>query len=102
MLAVIFGVFLAKDKGLRVTAVIRSRKRILVYAAMAFFLFLNTVTKTLAAGELTSAQIYPVLQGANLICSALMAHILFREKANLKSILGMSIAFAGLLIMNML
>ena len=102
LLAVIFGVFLAKDKGLRVTAVIRSRKRILVYAAMAFFLFLNTVTKTLAAGELTSAQIYPVLQGANLICSALMAHILFREKANLKSILGMSIAFAGLLIMNML
>jgi drug/metabolite transporter (DMT)-like permease len=102
LLAVIYGAFLAKNKGFKLTPVIRSRKRILVYAAMAFFLYLNTVTKTLAAGELSSAQIYPVLQGANLICSALMAHIMFKEKANLKSVTGMSVAFVGLLIMNML
>ena len=101
-LAIFVGIFLAKEKGFKVTPVISSKKSILVYFAMAFFLFLNTSSKTLAAGELTTAQIYPVLQGANLICSALMAHILFKEKTNVKSISGMAIAFAGLLIMNLL
>ena len=102
LLFIISGLFVAKDKGIKLTPVITGRKRILVYFAMAFFLFLNTTAKTMAAGELTSAQIYPVLQGANLICSALMAHLLFKEKANVKSVVGMSVAFAGLLIMNML
>ena len=102
LLLIISAAFLLKDKGIEVTPVISSKKSILIYFAMAFFLFLNTTSKTMAAGKLTSAQIYPVLQGANLICSALMAHILFKEKANLKSSVGMAVAFSGLLIMNML
>ena len=51
---------------------------------------------------LTAAQIYPVLQGSNLLLSGVMAHFIFRERSNLKSVVGMSVAFAGLLLMNML
>ena len=52
---------------------------------MSLFLFLNTSLKTLAAGILPSAQIYPVLQGANLILSGLMAHFLFKEVKPLRN-----------------
>ncbi len=71
-----------------------------IYFAMAFFLYLNSTTKTMAASFLSSAQIYPVLQGANLILSALMAHFLFKEKMNMKSLFGILTAFAGLLIIH--
>lgn len=91
-----------KEKSFAVTPVVSSKRNLLIYFLTAFFLFINTVFKTMAAGKLTSAQIYPVLQGANLICSALMAQIFFKEKTNYKSILGMSIAFIGLLVMNLL
>lgn len=70
-----------------------------IYFAMAFFLYLNSTTKTMAASFLSAAQIYPVLQGANLILSALMAHFLFKEKMNLKGLCGILTAFAGLLIL---
>ncbi|MBQ7901188.1 MAG: EamA family transporter, partial [Clostridia bacterium] len=69
-------------------------------AAIAVCLYINSFSKTLAAGYLTSAQIYPVLQGSNLICSALLARILFNEKITAKSVAGMVCAFAGLMIMN--
>ncbi|MBQ7037415.1 MAG: EamA family transporter [Clostridia bacterium] len=75
------------------------KKSVWIYFCMAFFLYLNSVTKTMAAGFLPSAQIYPVLQGANLILSALMANFIFKEKMNRKGVLGMTIAFLGLLLM---
>lgn len=91
-----------KQKSFAVTPAVSSKRNIWTYFIMSFFLFLNTVFKTLAATLLTTAQIYPVLQGSNLICSGLMAHIMFKEKANTKSVIGMTIAFIGLLIMNLL
>lgn len=102
LLAILQIMVSAKEKSFSVTPAVSSKKNLLTYFLMSFFLFLNTVFKTMAAGLLTSAQIYPVLQGSNLICSALMAQIFFKEKANYKSILGMSIAFIGLLVMNLL
>ena len=78
------------------------KRHIWLYVSMSFFLYLNSVTKTIAAGFLSAAQIYPVLQGANLILSALMAHILFKEKMNWKGIVGILTAFAGLMIMHFL
>jgi len=86
----------------RTSPLLYDRRHIVVYFAMAFFLYLNTVTKTMAAAFLTSAQIYPVLQGANLILSAVMSHILFKEKINIKGIAGIITAFAGLMLLNLL
>ncbi|MBQ7033394.1 MAG: EamA family transporter [Clostridia bacterium] len=80
--------------------ILYSRHHIGLYFAMAFFLYLNSVTKTMAAGFLSAAQIYPVLQGANLILSALMAHLLFKEKMNLKGFCGILTAFTGLMLMH--
>lgn len=63
-------------------------------------LFLNSFSKTLAARYLSSAEIYPVLQGANLIASAALTHILLKEKITRRCLFGMAIAFLGLMIMN--
>ncbi len=82
------------------TPKLHDKRHMGLYFAMAFFLYLNSVTKTMAASFLSAAQIYPVLQGANLILSALMAHLLFKEKMNLKGIAGVLTAFAGLMIMH--
>ncbi len=90
-----------KDKEL-LTQEVYNKKHILAYFSMSLFLFANTALKTLASGVLKSAQIYPVLQGLNLILSGLMAHFIFKEKASVKSILGMAMAFCGLMIMNLL
>lgn len=93
--------FIAARKGTPKTKPkLYSRHHIGLYFAMAFCLYLNSVTKTMAASFLSAAQIYPVLQGANLILSALMAHLLFKEKMNIKGIAGVLTAFAGLMIMH--
>ena len=63
-------------------------------------LFINSFSKTLAARHLSSAEIYPVLQGANLIASAALTHILLKERITKRCLLGMVVAFLGLMIMN--
>ena len=60
----------------------------------------NSLSKTTAANYMSSAEIYPVLQGANLIASSILAQILLKEKINKKSILGMICSFIGLLVMH--
>lgn len=76
-------------------------KHIFICFIIAVGLYLNSYSKTFAAGYLSSAEIYPVLQGANLISSAVLAHILLKERINKKSILGMTCAFVGLLVMHL-
>lgn len=63
-------------------------------------LFMNSYSKTLAARFLTAAEIYPVLQGANLIASALLTRILLKEKITPRCIAGMLFAFVGIIIMS--
>lgn len=77
-------------------------KYILICVVISFGLYLNSFSKTFAASYLTTAEIYPVLQGANLIASALLAQLLLKEKITKKSAAGMLCAFIGLLIMNLL
>ncbi len=77
-------------------------KYIAVCVVISLGLYLNTYSKTFAAAYLTSAEIYPVLQGANLIASAILASILLKEKITKKSVIGMICAFLGLIIMNVL
>ena len=100
ILAFFVGTLLNK-KMPKVSEKLYSTKHIGIYFAISFFLYINSVMKTMAAGLLSAAQIYPVLQGANLIMSALMAHFLFKEKMNIKGVFGILIAFSGLMILHM-
>lgn len=68
---------------------------------LALMMFLNTFFKTQAGKGLSSVQIYPVVQGAALILSALMSAIFFKEKITIKSIIGIILAFCALLIINL-
>ena len=69
---------------------------------MSVALIINSYFKTKAAAYLGSAQLYPLNQGMALILSTLMASVLFKEKLTAKCVIGICIAFAGLLIMNVL
>lgn len=79
-----------------------NKKYIAICGIISLGLYLNSYSKTFAASYLTTAEIYPVLQGANLIASAILASILLKEKITNKSVLGMLCAFLGLIIMNVL
>ena len=70
-------------------------------AATAAAQFLNSYSKTLAARELSAAEIYPVLQGANLIASAVLARILLKEPITKRCILGITLAFIGVILMKL-
>lgn len=74
--------------------------RYLYVAIMAIMLFANSLFKTKAAVFLDSAQLYPITQGMGLILSSLMAAIFFKERLTVKCIIGMSVTFVGMLIMN--
>ena len=76
-------------------------KYFLLYPATAGAQFLNSFSKTLAAKTLPAAEIYPVLQGANLIASAVLASVLLKEPISKRCILGMALAFAGILLMKL-
>ena len=78
-------------------------KKLLGYIIlMAVCLFANSYFKTVAAQYLDSVLLYPLNQGAALIISTAMSVILFREKLTIKCILGLIIAFIGLLMINVL
>lgn len=69
---------------------------------MSVCLFLNSYFKILAAKYLMAAELYPLSQGGALVLSAAMAAIFFREKLNLKGIIGILMTFAALIIINVL
>lgn len=69
---------------------------------MAISLFTASYFKTLAANELPAVLVYPLNQGSSLIISALMAAMFFKEKINLKAIIGIILAFIGLITINVL
>ena len=103
---ILLPVLLATEKG-SVTHAYQNAKKILSKAAvfvavMAVCLFANSFFKTLAAGYLPAAQLYPLNQGGSLILSSVMAAVFFKEKLTLPCILGILTAFAGLLFINVL
>lgn len=69
---------------------------------MSVALIISSYFKTKAAAYLGSAQLYPLNQGMALILSTLMASVLFKEKLTLKCVVGIFIAFIGLIVMNVL
>ncbi len=103
-----FPIFRAKDKrsvaqnGESFSSPIAVVKPIVGYVSvMALCLFLNSYFKTAAAQYLTATQIYPIVQGGSLVCSMLMAHFLFKEKINLRAVVGIVLCLAALLIINL-
>ena len=78
-------------------------KPIFIYIMiMSVCLFAYSYFKTNAANYLSSAQLYPLSQGAGLIISSVMSATLFREKLTLKCIIGLALSFAALIIINVL
>ena len=71
-------------------------------SVMAVCLFLYSYLKTGAARFLDSAQLYPLSQGASLIISSVMASLLFGEKITAKCVIGLALAFCGLMVINVL
>ena len=69
---------------------------------MAACLFANSYFKTLAAQKLDAVLLYPLNQGAAVVLSLLMAAIFFKEKINAKCIVGISLSFVALLLINLL
>ena len=69
---------------------------------MSVCLFLNSYFKTVAANHIPAAQLYPLTQGAALILSTFMSAIFFKEKLTPKCIVGIVLAFAGLIFINVL
>ncbi|MBQ8849996.1 MAG: EamA family transporter [Clostridia bacterium] len=107
-LLICFPLFRARDKktaasgGAAIQSPVAVVKPIAIYVAiMAVCLFLNSYFKTAAAGHLTATQIYPINQGGSLILSMLMAHFLFKEKINLRAVIGIALCLCALLIINL-
>jgi len=69
---------------------------------MAICLFLNSYFKTLAATRLTATEIYPLYQGGAVVLSMLMSAVFFKEKINLRCILGVALSFVALIMINVL
>ncbi|MBR4959818.1 MAG: EamA family transporter [Clostridia bacterium] len=76
---------------------------IMIYiVVMAVCMFANSWLKTKAAVYLTSAELYPLYQGASLILLAAMSAVFFKEKITLRSAVGIVLAFVSLIMMNLL
>lgn len=79
-------------------------KNLWIYLILiAAFLFFNTYLTTLTNQYIdNTVLIYPLKFGSNLILSAIMAAVLFKEKINSRSILGMTLISISILLINVL
>ncbi len=71
-------------------------------SVMSVCIFLNTLFSTAAAGILPAAELYPLMQGGGLSVSMLMSHFLFREKINVRCVIGVILTFVSLLMINLI
>lgn len=78
-------------------------KKLAVYVViMSLCLFLHSLFSTMAAGYLTSSQLYPLMQGGALVLSMCMCALFFGEKITSRCVLGICVTFAALLCINLL
>lgn len=69
---------------------------------MAVCMFVTSFLRTLAANRLDAIVLYPFNHGGGFIMSSLMAAVVFKERLTVKAIIGIVVAFVGLLIINFL
>ena len=67
--------------------------------AIALFLCNYFAVEAAAPGRLSAVQLYPAREGLNMLLGVLMSHFLFREKANLRCIIGCFLAFIATLLL---
>ncbi len=79
----------------------KSKMVLLYLVIMAVCLFLNSFFQTMAAQYLSSAELFPMSKSLALILSVIMAAVFFHEKVNFKCILGVILAFIGILVINL-
>ncbi len=79
---------------------VRFGKTVGMIAVMSVCIFVNTYCKVLAAERLNAVLLYPLHQGASLILATGMSAVLFKEKLTAKAVIGILLAFAGLLIIS--
>ncbi len=79
-------------------------KKLWIYLILiALFLFFNTYLTTLTNTYIkNTVLIYPLKFGSNLILSAIMASIIFKEKMNFKSVFGMILITISIIFINVL
>lgn len=80
---------------------LKSKKYIVFYVIYSIFLYINLLSKTIASSTIPASQMYPLLQGANLILSAVMAAVLMKERLNTKSIISIIIALVAIFLITM-
>ncbi len=68
---------------------------------MAVCLFLHSYAKTAANDYFAPAELYPMTQGGAVLLSLLMSALFFRERVNLRCIVGISLAMLGLFFLNL-
>ena len=73
------------------------RRLALFVILMSACLFLHSFCSTAAAGYLSSAQLYPLMQGSALILSMLMSAVCFGERINVRCVIGIVSSFAAML-----
>ena len=79
------------------------KKRLIAYVViMSVSLFLYSMFSTMAGDYLTSAEIYPLMQGGALVLSMLMSALFFGERITPRCIVGILITFVALLSINLL
>ena len=84
----------------RITPVLLDKRHLIIFFIISAALYLNSTTKTLATGYIPATMLYPTLQGANLIASAILASLIFKERITKKSVVGKAIALSSILLMN--
>ncbi len=97
VLAVVFGLSSVKKQGKVQQMPAKAYGYVVV---MAICLFAYSLFKTKAASLLPAAQLYPLSQGLSIILSSIMATVFFKERMTRESVIGISLAFISLLIMN--
>lgn len=91
--------FVKKKKG---KAPFRPKKVLPYIVVMAILLFAVNFSKTYASSVLPAVQVFPLFQGGILILASLVAATFFGEKLTVKSVVGMVMTLAALVIINLL
>ena len=89
-----------KEEKERITPVLLDKRHLVIFFIISAALYLNSTTKTLATGYIPATMLYPTLQGANLIASAILASLIFKERITKKSVVGIAIALGSIILMN--
>ena len=102
LISIILIIFSFCKHSFQISACLVDKNKVFGYMGISLFLYMNAIFKTMAVAEgLTTAEIFPVLSRANLILSAILASILYKERITKRSVIGMTAAFAGVLFLNL-